>query len=171
MKLDLSPRPRRGWRLSAALAALAAASVFVLPSVAHAQQVVVVDEGESRGPSWGLISSGLVVFAGTYTASFAVAATSSHAGDKALYVPIVGPWLDIANRCPGACNGDVGDKVLLGFDGVFQAIGALSVVSGFLMPRRHVHNVMAGGASDLSLHVVPASYGRGTPGLAMVGTF
>jgi hypothetical protein len=150
--------------------AAAVAGLLVLPSVAHAQQVVVVEEGEYRGPTWGLVSSGLFVFAGTYTASFVVAATSSHVGDKALYAPLVGPWLDIANRCPGACNGEMGTKVLLGFDGVFQAIGVLSVVSGFLMPQRRAPAVVAGGASGLSFHVMPASYGR-APGLAALGTF
>jgi hypothetical protein len=171
VNIDLSPRPRRASRLPAGLVVAAAlAGLLVLPSVAHAQQVVVVDEVAYGGPRWGLIGSGLFVFAGTYTASFVVAATSSHAGDKALYAPLAGPWLDIATRCSDACNGEMGTKVLLGFDGVFQAIGALSVVSGFLMPRRRAQSVMAGGASGWSFHVMPASYGR-APGLAAVGTF
>jgi hypothetical protein len=175
MKLARSPRPagaRHGRRLPIALAAATAAlGSFVLPAVAQADQVVVVDSApEYRGPSWGVLSSGLFVFAGTYTASFVVAATSNHPGDKALFAPLVGPWLDIANRCPTTCNGELGNKVLLGFDGVFQGLGVLSVVSAFLVPRRH-RAVASRGGETASFHVVPASMGRGTPGLMAVGTF
>jgi hypothetical protein len=175
MKLDVSSRPvsrRRGWRVSAALGA--AAGFLVLPSVAHAQQVVVVNQGESRGeyrgPSWMLLSSGLIIFGGTYTASLVVAATSDHAGDRALYAPLVGPWLDIATRCPGTCDHELGRKVLLGFDGVFQGIGALTIVGSFLVPRRS-RGIVARGETAPTFRVLPASYGRGAPGLTAVGTF
>src|SRR5580692_3680226 len=112
MKIALSPRPSgaRGWRLSAGLAAAAAAGLLAFTPVANAQQVVVVNQGGDsgggyRGPDWAVLGSGLLVFGGTYTASLVVAATSTHAGDKGLYAPIVGPWLDIANRCPVTCSG------------------------------------------------------------------
>jgi hypothetical protein len=162
---------RVGRRVFARLAAtVAAIGSLVLPSVAHAQQVVVVDEGEYRGPNWGLLSSGIVVFGGTYMASIVVAGTSDHAGDKALYAPLVGPWLDLVNRCPGGCNNDLGNKVLLGLDGVFQGIGALSIVSSFFMPRTHARGV-ARSETAPSFSVLPASLGRGAPGLLAVGTF
>jgi hypothetical protein len=153
------------------VAVAAALTVCTLPSIAHADEVVVVEHEEYRGPRWGMVSSGLFVFAGTYTASFVVASTSDHAGDKALYAPLVGPWLDMANRCPNGCTNDLGNKVLLGFDGVFQSIGALSVLSGLLLPRRGHGHVAANEKLSPTFQIVPASYGRGTPGLAAVGTF
>ena len=105
-----------------------------------------------------------------YNASLVVAGTSAHAGDMGLYAPIVGPWLDIANRCPGTCNGEVGNKVLLGFDGVFQALGVLSVASSFFWtPSRQGRVAQREDAP--SFHVLPASVGRGAPGLMAVGTF
>jgi hypothetical protein len=173
MKFDISSRLVGGWR---ALVAVAAASgTLALPSLAHAQEVVVVNQGEGpreyRGPNWALLSSGLLIFGGTYTASFVVASTSSHAGDTALYAPLVGPWLDIANSCPGLCNNEVGRKVLLGFDGVFQGIGALTIVSSFLVPSRRGRGYAALGAGPLTFRVLPASLGRGSPGLTAVGTF
>jgi hypothetical protein len=164
MKLDLL-------RSSGIAAVVTALGMITVPSIAHADEVVVVEHEEYRGPRWGMVSSGLFVFAGTYTASFVVASTSDHAGDKALYAPLVGPWLDIANRCPGPCDNQLGTKVLLGFDGVFQAIGALSVVSGLLLPRRAHGRVAANEKLSPTFQIVPASYGRGTPGLAAVGTF
>jgi hypothetical protein len=179
MKLALSPRPssgaRRGWHVSAGLAAAATAGLLAFTPVANAQQVVVVNQGGDsgggyRGPDWAVLGSGLLVFGGTYTASLVVAATSTHAGDKGLYAPIVGPWLDIANRCPVTCSGEVGNKVLLGFDGVFQAIGVLSIASSFFWaPSRRGR--MAQREDAPSFHLLPASLGRGAPGMMAVGTF
>jgi hypothetical protein len=168
MKLDPSPRSH----LTRLGLALAVAVSFSLPSVAHAEEVVVVQEDGYRGPEWRTLSSGLFVFAGTYTASLVVAATSSHPGDQYLWAPIVGPWLDIAHRCSGAgpCDNDTGRKVLLGFDGVFQGLGLLSVASSFLMSSRRSRGV-AERESVPQVHVLPVSYARGAPGLAVVGTF
>jgi hypothetical protein len=168
MKLDLSHR-RGSLRLALALAAPLA---LLLPSVASAQTVVVVEGGgrdEYRGPNWFLLSSGLAVFSGTYIASAVVAGTSSHDGDKVLYAPLVGPWVDMATRCSAPCGDDTGNKVLLGFDGVFQAIGALTIVSSFFV---HGNRPLGRRASaTTTFHIAPASYGRGAPGLTMVGTF
>jgi hypothetical protein len=174
MNLELSHRPSsaRGRRAHLALA-FAVPLALLVPSVASAQTVVVVQQGpEARGdyagPNWGVLGSGLAVFSGTYFASAVVAGTSAHAGDRDLYIPLVGPWIDMANRCPG-CSGDTGSKVLLAFDGVFQGLGALGIVSSFFVPARR----SLGRRADLSptFHFAPASYGRGAPGLAMVGTF
>jgi hypothetical protein len=176
MKLDLSRRPARASGLPAGLAAVvAAASFLAFPAAAEAQQtVVVVNQGESRGdhrgPNWMLLSSGLIVLGGTYTASLIVAGTSGHEGDKFLYAPLVGPWVDIATRCSVACTNDTGRKVLLGFDGAFQAIGAVAILGSFLFPGRP-GGVVARRAAARELLVLPASYGHGSPGMAVVGTF
>jgi hypothetical protein len=176
MKLDLSPRPAIGRRLFAAAAT--AAALLVFPPAAHAQQTVVVNDNEGgarggyEGPSWMVLSSGLLVFGGAYTASLVVAGTSNHAGDKLLYAPLIGPWLDMANRCPsnGNCSTSQTAAVLgLAVDGVFQGLGALTIATAFLLPRHRRY--LAQGDGKLTVSVVPASYGRGTPGLAAVGTF
>jgi hypothetical protein len=174
MKLGLSTR-HSGVRLALAVALPLALS---LPSVASAQEVVVVQQGGPRsevdrypGPNWAAFSSGLAVFGGTYIGSIVVAGTSSHAGDKDLYIPLVGPWIDMANRCsgPGSCNGDLGNKVLLGLDGVFQGIGAISIATSFFMRDRR--EGLGRRASVPTFQIAPASVGRGAPGLTMVGTF
>jgi hypothetical protein len=180
MKLDHSPRSsarRLGSLGRAALAgAVCAAGLVAAPTRAHAQEVVVVEpRGEVRstyyGPNWGLLTSGLILFGGTYTASFVVAATSGHAGDQALYAPVVGPWLDIANRCPNGCNDDAGRKVLLGFDGVVQGIGVLAVITSFFVPNGHERGVARIGRTA-TLRILPGSFGgAGSPGLRAVGTF
>jgi len=164
MKLDLTPR------LATLALTLAVTGSLLLPAVAQAEEVVVVESGY-RGPDSRVLGSGVFVFGGTYLASAVVAGTSSHPGDQYLWAPIVGPWLDIANRCSGTgpCDSDTGRKILLGFDGVFQGLGLLSMASAFLVPSRRSRD-LARREPATELHVLPASYGR-TPGLAVVGTF
>jgi hypothetical protein len=153
---------------------IAAASTLASPAVARAQEVVVVNQGgesETRyRPNWMLLSSGLIVFGGTYTASIIVAGTSDHPGDKRLYAPLVGPWLDIAERCPIVCNNETNRKVLLGFDGAFQGIGTLAIVGSFLFPSRRGRR-FAEDTTAPTFRILPASLGRGAPGLTAVGTF
>ena len=91
-------------------------------------------------PNRFLLTSGLIVFGIPYTASVVSAATSGLDADHHLFVPLVGPWVDLANRpnCPpgsNACDNETTNKVLLGVDGVFQAIGTIEVVSAFLSPE------------------------------------
>src|SRR4029077_11191764 len=96
-----------------------------------------------------LLGSGIAVFGIPYITSVIVAASSDHDGDHHLYVPLAGPWLDMANRgsCPtgsNACDNETTYKVLLAVDGVFQALGAIEIVSAFLTPeKREVTTVHA----------------------------
>src|SRR5262245_24136125 len=58
---------------------------------------------KERTPNAGLITSGVMMFGIPYASSVIVAASSERAGDKNLYLPLVGPWMDLANR--GHCFG------------------------------------------------------------------
>jgi hypothetical protein len=126
------------------------------------------------GPNRRLIGSGLVTFGLSYIPSLIVAGTSDVPADHHLYVPIVGPWLDLGNR-PGCgpghidCDAETTDKVLLVFDGLFQGIGALTTVAGFLSPERH-ELVSTADADKPTLHLGPAHVASGY-GLAAFGNF
>jgi hypothetical protein len=126
---------------------------------------------EGSAPNSYMLSAGVVVLALSYGSASVVGPTSPRTGDRTLLVPIVGPWFDFANR-PGcgtgpSCNGENTDKVLLATDGVFQAIGALSIVGAFLSPeKKEVRTVQRA-----SLRLVPAYFGAGSSGLAAVGRF
>jgi hypothetical protein len=96
---------------------------------------------EAYMPNPYLLATGFVLWGVPYTSGLIVAAQSSNPADQHLYVPIAGPWIDLANRqsCPvgsNACNNETTNKVLLGVDGAFQAIGTIEVLWGFL---RHEH--------------------------------
>jgi hypothetical protein len=131
---------------------------------------------ESTGPDMREIGGGLVTFGISYGVALGVAATSGHQGDSHLYVPIVGPWLDFGDRgsCPqtGSCDKETTYRVLIVADGIFQALGALSVVSGFLFQTtREVTTTTSAGATAPAIQVTPVQYAHGGLGLAAIGRF
>ncbi len=131
---------------------------------------------ESGGPDMRMIGGGIVTFGISYGVAVGVAAGSTHQGDNHLYVPIVGPWLDFGDRgtCPqtGSCDGETTDRVLIVVDEVFQAVGVLSVLSGFLFPNtREVTTTTSNASTQPTLHITPVNYGSGGAGLAAIGTF
>lgn len=123
---------------------------------------------EESMPNGALIASGLTMFGVSYLPSMIVAASSSQPGDTSLFVPIVGPWMDLAQRDSsclyGHCDRDTGNKVILVMDGVLQGLGALQIVGGFLFPTTRTVTQVA------SVHVVP-SVSATQMGLTAVGAF
>jgi hypothetical protein len=102
-----------------------------------------------------------------------IAAESSLPADHHLYVPAVGPWIDLGNRPPCtvsgiACTTEAGNKVLLAIDGVLQGLGVLTIFAGFLVPE---HVTMATYASGPSIHVTAARMGTDGVGAAAYGSF
>lgn len=101
-------------------------------------------EGTEVYDQWNapVFATGALVFAGSYGASAIVAGSSDHPGADRLYVPIVGPWLALNDwgDCPitqPRCDNNTTDKVLLVADGVFQAAGVVTMLSGLLSPTHH----------------------------------
>jgi len=119
--------------------------VVVNPDRAPANTTVVREpEGYEVYDQWNapMFATGAIVFAGSYGASAIVASQSDHPGADRLYVPIVGPWLALNDwgNCPienPNCDKNTTDKVLLVADGVFQAAGAITMVSSLLSPSHH----------------------------------
>jgi len=160
-------KPRHFTTIAAALAAVA---LVVLPSVAHAEEV------HHYGPNRAMIGSGVVTLGISYGASVIVGAQSDHAGDKSLFVPVAGPWMDLTTR--GGCNvepcgHETANKVLLVVDGIVQAIGALDIVAG-LFTEETVRTAKAPAAppnvAKTTWHLAP-TVTSSAYGLAAVGTF
>jgi hypothetical protein len=144
------------------------------------QQTIVATAPPAResvvagGPNAMLFKSGLFVFGIPYGASVVVAATSDRDEDKNLFVPVVGPWMDFGSRhdCGNlgqpSCTGETAVKVLLAADGIFQAIGAIELVSAFLVPdSRYVATKEQGP----HIMMAPGRVGSTGYGLAAAGTF
>jgi hypothetical protein len=141
---------------------------------AQAQGATVDTTSEATGPSMEMVGSGIGTFALSYLPAVVVGATSGLDADRTLFVPLAGPWMDLTQRprCGPvvSCNAEDTAKVLLITDGVFQAIGALTIVGGFLTT---VHETRTVRAADLrpKLHVGAGSVGGKGYGLLAFGTF
>jgi hypothetical protein len=132
---------------------------------------------ESTGPDLRMIGGGLITLGVSYGIGIAVASNSDHHGDRHLYVPVIGPWLDLGDRggdCSqsGSCDRETFNRFLIAADGVFQALGVVSVISGFVFePKRNVVTTTTATSSKPTIELTPVQYGRGSLGLAAFGTF
>ncbi len=175
-----------------AVAAAAGLACIVSSQTASAQQTNivtppaaarVVEKPETyTGPNRALISTGLVTFGLAYVPAVIVAATSTLPADNHLYIPVAGPWLNLANRpaCGTGnpseaanvsaipCDMETTNKVLLGVDGVFQGIGALTLLVGLLSPEHEEESAVTG---KPTVHITPARMGKGGYGIAAFGNF
>ncbi|MBV9946968.1 MAG: hypothetical protein JOZ69_08980 [Myxococcales bacterium] len=131
-------------------------------------------------PNRALLMTGLVAFGVPYIASVSVAATSSHAGDSNLWVPAIGPWLDLGARggCPASsatmnpdCGAETGNKVVLVADGILQTFGVLEVIGAFVFPETCGPAAVVTGENGENVSFTPAKLGNGGYGLAALGRF
>jgi hypothetical protein len=128
---------------------------------------------EERTPNVGLIGSGVLMFGISYGTSMIVGAASDRPADQALFVPVAGPFIDIATRTNdcrgGACAAnEVANRVLLVTSGLFQAGGVIQILAGFLVPQVRVVTRTAG--LPAGFHVAPSG-GRGSVGISASGAF
>jgi hypothetical protein len=163
--------------LTGAVGLACAASSFAQETTVVATPTV-APAAEARtysGPNRALLGTGLVTFGLSYIPAVVVAAVSTQSADHHLYVPVVGPWLDLGNRpdcslANTACDNETGNKVLLVIDGVFQGVGVVSVVAGLLTPE-HETMVRAARTGKPTVRLTPARMGSGGYGLAAIGKF
>ena len=149
----------------------AASPVVVAPAPGYGPRDTVLED--RLVPNTELIAGGALLLGVTYGTSVVVAATSDRDADDSLYVPIAGPWINLAERggCDSRfddCTAETLNKVLLVADGIFQGVGALQIVGGFVFPKRQV--VLARTASKPSVHVAPM-LGASRIGLGAAGRF
>jgi len=152
----------------------------IADDVAAPHLAVTRDEAATTGPNRALLHSGIWILGLSYVPAVIVAAESNRYGDKRLYIPVAGPWLDLTTRsnCSmnAACSNETTNKILIVVDGVFQGLGAFNIVGAFVFPETRTVAVSSSERSNtqtstLSVHILPARVGRGAYGLAAVGTF
>jgi hypothetical protein len=126
-------------------------------------------------PNRALLMTGLVLFGAPYVASIGVGAGSGHVGDSDLYIPVLGPWLDLGARggCPsnGDCGPETGNKVLLVGDGILQTVGALQIIGAFVFPETVGVTTVATNKSGGFLSLTPSKVGHDGYGMSALGQF
>jgi hypothetical protein len=131
-------------------------------------------------PNNPLFIGGAITFGVSYVPAVIVAAALNTHYDNYLYIPVVGPWIDIANRpqCGNgllqpSCSSQTGRKIIIAGVGILQAVGATAMVLGLVLPGRHTELVTAKSDRSKKLHVdvLPSSVGRDGYGVIAVGDF
>src|SRR5712691_6145988 len=136
-------------------------AVFAWLAVARAETqrnpVVVVSPvpaptgGERAAPpDIAVLVAGIAILAVGYGPSAFVPMHGDHKGDDRLYVPVIGPWLDLANReCTGAtmataggpielasrqpCGTSAIEEAALITSGILQGVGGLQIMGAFFV--------------------------------------
>jgi hypothetical protein len=129
-----------------------------------------------RGPSLVMLGAGIVSFGDAYVIAGIVGATSSYQPDRRLFVPVLGPWLDLADRAScsptgaGSCHTERVNRASLVIDGVFQGIGVLAIAGALAFPWPRTA-MTADAPAGPQLTLAPVQYAHGGMGLAALGTF
>ncbi len=146
---------------------------YVPQSVAMSGPRVILDyDDETPVPSGyhtetrvrkGLVVGGAVTFGVMYllTAFGASVAHDVGGGADALYVPVLGPFIQMGNSDSSS------GRFLLAVDGAAQAAGAAMLIYGIAAPK----TVLVRNDLGLTTHIVPMRMGNGGTGLGLVGTF
>jgi hypothetical protein len=115
-----------------------------------------------------LITGGLVLI-GTYATTAAVVGANGNSGDHDLYIPVVGPWINVAERtCSGDCEDHKRDTVLITASGILQGIGSVMVLTSFIVPEKvATAKILAG---PVKMQVTPTAAAGGA-GVSAFGTF
>lgn len=122
---------------------------------------------QHQRPNRPLLITGSALLVGTYATTAAVSGANGPVADRDLYIPIVGPWINIADRDTNRPD-NTRDTLLIAGSGVLQGIGAALIVTSIFVPE----SVPAAriSAGNVKMQVTPTA-GYGSGGLGAVGTF
>ncbi len=149
--------------------------IVVNPEPRPARTTIIARDPETytEYDAWNapVFATGALVFAGSYGASVIVASQSEREAADRLYVPVVGPWLALNDwsDCPieePRCDRNTTHKVLLVADGVFQAAGVITMVTGLLSPSSRTVTASTRVVEKPKAQIAPTSNG-----FALVGRF
>jgi hypothetical protein len=97
--------------------------------------------------------------------------TSDRDADEKLFIPVVGPWLDLQHRgCstnPCTSNKTLYKALLVG-DGILQGVGAVGMLLSLVIPQDTERHWYLIGDEDL---VVAPQFGNATLGVGAAGRF
>ncbi len=146
---------------SAADATAVAPSTTTAPT--SAERTVLYDK---RTPNRFFLYTGGAALVGTYTTTAVIAANNGSIKDHDLYLPIVGPWINLASR--DSATTSTGDTILILGSGILQGVGAGMVVASLFIPEKYATATIAAG--PVKVNVSPTA-GAGSGGVGAFGTF
>ena len=120
-----------------------------------------------RTPNKAMLITGGFLLVGTYATTAALSAANGPTADKDLFIPVVGPWINLADRDTNRPN-NTRDTTLIVGSGVLQGVGAVMLVSSFFIPEKVPTARISAG--NVKMQITPTA-GPGAGGLGAVGTF
>jgi hypothetical protein len=137
-------------------------------TTAPAEEASVSDPNEPRidteltrktVPNVPLLVTGSVLLAGGYAPAAIAGALSAREEDEKLFYPVAGPWMTLSQ----GERESRGERTLLVIDGAVQGIGALAMLSSFLIPEKTTRNWYLIGSNE-KLRIAPSGLGLGATG-------
>lgn len=142
------------------------AAPYVVPQDSYSERTV------EKRPNTTLLSTGVGMFVISYGASAVAGAVSDRDADKNLFIPVVGPWLDLGDRgCddrPCGSREDV-DKAMIVTSGIVQGAGILLALGSLVIPETQNVTERRTTAKP-ELRITPVSFAAGA-GVGAVGRF
>ena len=118
-------------------------------------------------PNTPLLITGSALLVGTYVTTAAFSGANGPVADRDLYIPVAGPWINLADRSTDREN-NTRDTVLIAGSGVLQGVGVVMVITSFFVPESIPAARISAG--NVKMNVAPtASMGGG--GVGAFGTF
>ena len=121
----------------------------------------------TRRPNVPLLTTSSVLFVGSYIPTVIYQGAKDQ--NRNLYVPIAGPWMDLAQG-----HHSTSSKTLLSLSGVAQGLGALGIVSSFFVPQRKTRSWPLLGMEHegkRAAFTLEPRMGRGQYGVGALGRF
>lgn len=122
---------------------------------------------QHQRPNRPLLITGGALLVGTYATTAALSGANGPVADRDLYIPVVGPWINIADRNTNR-NNNTRDTLLIAGSGVLQGVGAALLITSFFVPESIPAARISAG--NVKMQVTPTA-GMGSGGLGAVGTF
>ncbi len=151
------------------------ASMTTTTAAPYAPYTAGSDYGEReirRYPNRPLLSTGTSLFVVSYGASAVTAAISDRDEDKKLFIPVVGPWMNLADRdceARGCGNNEDVNKAMIITSGVVQGAGVLLALSSLFIPEK-VEDRRLSAKAKPEVKFAPVSFAAGG-GVGAVGRF
>ena len=140
------------------------------PPVVEPQEVDTVTVDRGIRPNRPLLFTGGFLLIATYVPTAIIANSEGRSvEDSNLLIPVVGPWMNIADRRCDGCDNETRNIALAMASGVLQGVGAGMTILSFFVPEKVAAATIQAGS--LKLQIGPSQVGRTGMGLGTVGVF
>jgi hypothetical protein len=119
---------------------------------------------QSYRPNKPWLYTGGILFLGSYVPTAAL--TAANDLDRSMYIPVVGPWLHLADQ---PADASTTDTVLIAGSGILQGVGVLMMTASLFIPERVPAATIQAG--NVKINLTPTTLGRNSAGVGAVGTF